>query len=378
MPDAAGSTNPEAGDKLAPPVHLQVRLELPDRPAREFFYDFQQHVISLGRDPSNDIQVPLTTVSRRHARVFYEMGDYFLEDLGSTHGTEHNGKRLAEGEKRLLRDGDSIAIMSFSIVFKTTADHQLDRKPGEKTEQLARRMVQEVLSSLGGSKMDPPALRVMNGPDEGKRFEIREEQTEVTMGRSPECDLPLNDQNISRRHCLVKRNWNGFTAQDLGSKNGVLVNGVKIEGAHNIKDGDEIQIGGVKLIFIDPPSRLLDQFGGLNAETMEPRDQHGANGVADASSDLDPSIDAAAGGLEHPADLAPEMDIEPEKGAAAEVPAEPDAPVLPDFANDPELQAASAAAHKVAGRGVGWEMIILIVGAVFLIGAIGLTVFLVM
>src|SRR5262245_34927294 len=271
MHDATGDPRRETEQKLPPPVHLRVKLELPDRPTREFSYDFRQAVISLGRDPSNDIQVPLTTVSRRHARIFYEHGDYFLEDLGSTHGTDHNGRKLTKGEKRLLRDGDSIAIMSFSIRFKTTAGTLLDRQPGEKTEQLARRMVQEVLSTLG-SKTEPAALRVMNGPDEGKRFEIAEEQAEVTIGRSPECDLPLNDQNISRRHCLIKKHWHGFSAQDLGSKNGVLVNNKKIEGAHNLKDGDEIQIGGVKLVFIDPPSRLLDQFGGLNGETIDGRD----------------------------------------------------------------------------------------------------------
>ena len=74
--------------RTAPPVHLLVRLQLPDKPEREFSYDFAQSVISMGRDPQNDIQIPLTTVSRRHARIFFEMGDYFLEDLGSTHGTD--------------------------------------------------------------------------------------------------------------------------------------------------------------------------------------------------------------------------------------------------------------------------------------------------
>ena len=155
----------------------------------------------MGRDPVNDIQVPLTTVSRRHARIFFEVGDYFLEDLGSTHGTEHNGRKVTKGEKRLLRDGDVIKIMSFHITFKTTVGTMLDRKPGEKTEALARRMVQEVLASLGSNQADPPALRIMNGADEGRRFELSEDSAEITIGRSPECDITLNDQNTSRRHC---------------------------------------------------------------------------------------------------------------------------------------------------------------------------------
>jgi len=92
--------------------------------------------------------------------------------------------------------------MSFSIVFKTSTARLLDRQPGEKTEQLARRMVQEVLASIGGRDMDPPALRVMNGSLEGQRFEIAEDQAELTIGRSPECDIVLDDQNTSRRQCL--------------------------------------------------------------------------------------------------------------------------------------------------------------------------------
>lgn len=374
MPSTAMNQEPE--QKLPPPVHLLVRLELPDRAAREFSYDFRQNIISLGRDPSNDIQVPLTTVSRRHARIFYEMGDYFLEDLGSTHGTNHNGRRLGKGEKKLLRDSDNVSIMSFSITFKTTAGTLLDRQPGEKTEQLARRMVQEVLSTLGGSKMDPPALRVMNGPDEGQRLEIAEEQAEITIGRSPECDLPLNDQNISRRHCLIKRHWNGFTAQDLGSKNGVLVNSLKIEGAQNIKDGDEIQIGGIKLIFIDPPSRLLDQFGGLNGETMDGR---GAGGDPAVTAGAEPAEDPAhdpehdGGGYDQGhEDPSPEADVDPVHAGAPPY----DGDGLGDDALDPALVEVNAEIAQVTRKGLGWEFLILVLGAAFLLGAIGLIVFL--
>jgi pSer/pThr/pTyr-binding forkhead associated (FHA) protein len=372
MPGAASDLAGEREQKLPPPVHLLVKLELPDRPAREFSYDFRQAVISLGRDPANDIQVPLTTVSRRHARIFFEHGDYFLEDLGSTHGTEHNGRKLTKCEKRLLRDGDSVAIMSFSIHFKTTAGTKMDRQPGEKTEQLARRMVQEVLSTLG-SKTEPAALRVMNGPDEGKRFEIAEEQAEVTLGRSPECDMPLNDQNISRRHCLIKRNWHGFSAQDLGSKNGVIVNGKKIEGAQNLKDGDEIQIGGVKLVFIDPPSRLLDQFGELNGETVDGRGEDAASGLEDQAGDDGGDDDAQA----RP-DPSPEMDVEPIGDGSPPVINDSVEDASPMAVADPELLKQVNAEIEKATKRSGFEVLVLLFGALFLLGAIGFILFLVL
>ncbi|MEQ8980119.1 MAG: FHA domain-containing protein, partial [Deltaproteobacteria bacterium] len=327
--------------------------------------------------PGNDIQIPLTTVSRNHARIFYEMGDYFLEDLGSTHGSHHNGRKIPNGEKRLLRDGDTIQVMSFRITFKTTAGTALDRRPGEKTEQLARRMVQEVLSSLGGSTTEPPSLRVMNGPDEGNRYELAEDAVEITIGRSPDCDLTLNDQNASRRHCLIKRNFHGFTAQDLGSKNGVLVNGDRIEGAQLIKDGDELQIGGVKLTFIDPPSRLIDQMGGLDNKTMDPEgvgetdgsehdlDEQGGEEEAfddpaadlpesDEADDPDPMLEFSGG--------EPSLDL----GESFEADAPLDLGELPDDLKD-------------VGKNSGvWEVLILVAGAIFLLGAIGLILFFMM
>lgn len=369
---SARSNMTDTATKQPPPVHLMVVLELENQPKREFTYDFRQNVITMGRDPGNDIQIPLTTVSRQHARIFFEMGDYFLEDLGSTHGSNHNGRTIPKGEKRLLRDGDTIQVMSFRITFKTTANTMLDRQPGEKTEQLARRMVQEVLSSLGGSKTDPPSLRVMNGADEGNRYELAEDAVEITIGRSPDCDLTLNDQNASRRHCLIKRNFHGFTAQDLGSKNGVLVNGTRIEGAQLIRDGDEVQIGGVKLTFIDPPSRLIDQMGGFDHRTMDPEgigDTDGSEEVEDEPFD-DPAADLPESDEADDPDPALEFGGEPDLDLGDSM--DPDLPEMPDMSDLPEE-------FKDAGKKGGiWDVLILVMGALFLVGAIGLILFLVL
>lgn len=348
-----------------PPVHLNVVLKLPDKPEKEYSYEFRQPVISMGRDPNNDIQIPLTTVSRNHARIFYEMGDFFLEDLGSTHGTEHNRRPVPKGEKRLLRDGDHIQVMSFHITFKTTAGTPLDRQPGEKTEQLARRMVQEVLSSLGDDHGEPPALRIMNGVDEGKRYELLEDTTEIVLGRSPECDVVLNDHNVSRRHCLIKRDWHGFTAQDLGSKNGVVLNGQPTEGHQLLRDGDEIQIGGVKLTFIDPPSRLLDKMGGIENATMDPESLKEAEApVEDA-----PPVDAAdlEENYEDPGPSLLEEDPIPDD---LEDMAEEDEAGLPVSVEIPDEL-------KNVGKKGALEVVILLMGGLFLLVVIFLVALLV-
>ena len=358
-----------------PPIHLNVRLELPDKEPRTFEYDFEQPVITLGRDPANDIQVPLTTVSRHHARIFYEHGDYFLEDLGSTHGTKHNDRTIGRGEKRLLRSGDTIAIVSFHITFDTPSNILADRQPGERTEQLARRMVQEVLSSLGTSDAERPSLRIMNGPSEGRRFQLADDAAEVVIGRSPDCDITLEDHNISRRHCLIKRSWHGFTAQDLGSRNGVLVNSQEIDGLQMLRDGDEIQVGGVKLTFIDPPSRLLEQMGGLGAEADPGGQQQTMDAAADdLALDEDPGADAEDldqyGGAED--------DLEPsEQGVVGPPPFEPSAEPERDGLSGLDLPDEDRKALEAASSSGGMiDMAILAIGIVFLLGIVGVALLL--
>ncbi len=331
----------------APPMHLSVRLELPDKEPRTFEYDFEQAVVTLGRDPSNDIQVPLTTVSRNHARIFFERGDFFLEDLGSTHGTKHNDRPIATGEKRLLRAGDRIAIVSFHILFDTPTGLLVDRQPGERTEQLARRMVQGMLEQINVGA-EPPSLRVMSGPDEGRRFVLSDDRAEIVIGRSPDCDITLEDANISRRHCLVKRSWHGFTAQDLGSRNGVLVNDRRVEGARMLRDGDELQVGGVKLTFIDPPSRLLAS-GGLDEE-----DDEESAAVAEEQPEEAPPEDIAYAGA---AD-----DLDPPFESQSEPPPDPFVPEV-----DPHPHEEDPAVPSMGGS--FWEMAILAVGGLFLLGA---------
>src|SRR5262245_56351671 len=67
---------------------------------------------------------------------------------------------------------------------------------------------------------------------------------QFVVGRSAECQLSLDDPLVSRRHALLTVGAEGVSVEDLGSRNGVLVNNVKIEGPKALADGDKITIGG--------------------------------------------------------------------------------------------------------------------------------------
>jgi hypothetical protein len=65
----------------------------------------------------------------------------------------------------------------------------------------------------------------------------------LIVGRMPECDITLSDQNVSRRHAEVRAGSNGFVVSDLGSTNGTMVNGTRITAAHPITNGDIVSFG---------------------------------------------------------------------------------------------------------------------------------------
>src|SRR5919205_34812 len=61
------------------------------------------------------------------------------------------------------------------------------------------------------------------------------------LGRSRECDIVLADSNVSRRHAEIRPSGQGWLIQDLGSTNGVRVNGRAIDGPHPLEPGDSVQ-----------------------------------------------------------------------------------------------------------------------------------------
>jgi two-component system cell cycle response regulator len=92
-----------------------------------------------------------------------------------------------------------------------------------------------------GDKERRACLTILTGSAAGQLFKCG--KSTIVMGRSPQADLKLDDDGISRNHarlrCETGRSW----VSDLASRNGTFVNGERIDGDVELKDGDKIQVG---------------------------------------------------------------------------------------------------------------------------------------
>jgi FHA domain/zinc-ribbon domain len=104
---------------------------------------------------------------------------------------------------------------------------------------------ESLLAALG---ITGPALVVRSGGGmAGQTFQPADGRTLV--GRSPECDIFLDDVTVSRQHAEIVRDGDKFTIRDLGSLNGTYVNRRRIESAV-LENDDEVQVGKYRLTFL--------------------------------------------------------------------------------------------------------------------------------
>ena len=95
-----------------------------------------------------------------------------------------------------------------------------------------------------------PALVVRSGGGRaGEHFAPGNDRTMI--GRSPDCEIFLDDVTVSRRHAVLVQRDGHFFIEDLGSLNGTFVNRRRIEAETQLENGDELQIGKYRLSFID-------------------------------------------------------------------------------------------------------------------------------
>jgi Nif-specific regulatory protein len=93
---------------------------------------------------------------------------------------------------------------------------------------------------------NPARLEAVAGPLEGRTFPLAE--NELSIGRDPSNQISLLDSLVSRRHCLVRKDAEGFLIEDLDSRNSTFVNNVPVK-QRRLANGDQIRVGKSVLVF---------------------------------------------------------------------------------------------------------------------------------
>jgi ABC-type multidrug transport system ATPase subunit/ABC-type multidrug transport system permease subunit len=167
--------------------------------------------ITIGRSPDSNVQIDLPIVSWNHAVIREENGQYILEDCNSRNGTAI-GELSNRIQRAVLNPSDQVFLGSYKISAAKLLNLEDKVEIGEAAFQTV---------SFRGNSMEA--------------------------GRDPHCEIPLPDfPMVSWRHARLTRTPEGILVEDLGSRNGTYLNGVRITGKVLARPGQEIGLGSVR------------------------------------------------------------------------------------------------------------------------------------
>jgi len=184
------------------------------------------------------------------ASLLTELADYLSEHA------RREGYSLLSTPRVLMEEDEDLDMGEFGIATRLV---QPPREPGETAPEEAPESV------MGGTKVfaPPPSATAAVSAAEaqelglahesrarlnvgGKPYELSRDV--VVLGRSRECDITLDDANVSRRHAEVRRENGNWFVVDLGSTNGIEVNGKRTNRA-KLEHDDRIVLGQTEVTF---------------------------------------------------------------------------------------------------------------------------------
>jgi pSer/pThr/pTyr-binding forkhead associated (FHA) protein len=255
--------------------------------ATETTHELTEEGIIIGREETCSIPLNSKDVSRHHASIKIQNGAAHLTDMNSTNGTLLNKWRIRSTEK--LQHGDVITIADFSFVFiepgkadDITVQQDKLAEHGsfalEEHEDDATSFHIEYPQPPGWEPEDAPAPVVTSNPNinlmndllrlkkvdaskaQAAFMELAEngrntlhlvppsDKSSFILGRSRACEIHFDDHTVSSQHATLECADGGYEIKDLGSRNGIKVNGTSVA-TSSLKSGDTVELGRFTLLF---------------------------------------------------------------------------------------------------------------------------------
>lgn len=224
--------------------------------------------LTIGRHPESGLRIEDDRISRHHAVVRPHASGWIYEDLGSSNGTFVNGQRVQQvridGPVQLRVGGAADG----PLIELSPRVAQAAPRPAPPQQQPAtdRRTAAYAAIGLGAEALQNPPT----GPQLGQFTSLHHmaEQPAVTIGRSPDNDITIDDLLVSRKHAVLTRDLaRGFELVDLGSHNGTFVNGQRIQRVR-LNEGDVVTIGHYLFKLVNGRLEEYVDTGGLSFEAI--------------------------------------------------------------------------------------------------------------
>jgi hypothetical protein len=217
--------------------------------ARKLVKEMEDHrVISVSRVYApNEYTVYLAPADREQFASYEESLCSELQEYIAENARRERYELLSPPQVKLETD-DDLEMGEFGIATRMVQGPA--PQPGEPAAQAApgatmvyRKPVETEAVSVEDLGLD---REIVSLTVNGTKHEI--DKGQVTIGRSKDCDIPLADPNVSRKHAEVRQEGAAYWAIDLGSTNGMEVNGRRQKRA-KLRQGDRITLGSTELVF---------------------------------------------------------------------------------------------------------------------------------
>jgi ABC transport system ATP-binding/permease protein len=216
------------------------KLVIADDEGKNTVVPLVREEITIGRKEGNTIRLTERNISRRHARLVKANGRFVIEDLHSYNGVRVNGQRI--GAETALEPGDQIQIGDYQLAL------QLDGADSATIPEQISVAVTDAQTAMIASPGPPARLVMVTPPAPGAEFVLSSER--VRIGRAEDLDVWVNHRSISREHAEIQKEPDGgLRLIDLGSANGVRVNGSDVQNAL-LHPGDIVELGQVRFRFV--------------------------------------------------------------------------------------------------------------------------------
>ena len=250
-------------------IRLTVQTADPNDPyyrAQDFFPLANSMGFTVGSHSSNDLILQNNVVAPKQCRIFAQGPYNYVECTGAGNGTYLNDQRLAPGSPTPLRDGNRIRVGHHVITVG------IGRSAFLPSQQNLDDATYDLHSNDLGSEGANPVLEIISGPKKGIVLDV-ETYNDIVVGRGRDCGLVLPDTAISREHLVIKRDWSGTTLLDLGSRNGVLLNGEPVASNTEVdlKDGDQIGLGHHLILYREPLASTIPSPSSMPAAVDDDR-----------------------------------------------------------------------------------------------------------